>query len=311
LVLSFTLLTLFGIVQLATTAFYQVSADGATFVAAHDTVATYGDPTTSNASAAQSSGTTAFKRIVAGSISVLNPSSSTFETDVSQQVPGISALGNASALTVSSRLVEESTGSTSGQAASNCTIAATTILDGAIAGLPTGTVVPGVNPSSAPIGLISAGALITQTGTSAGFTLSGSPIVSKIGSTYTPIATQLANVTTDLTPVTSFLTALPLGLGTTIEAKLGPALSTIFSQALGGTFNAVSAQSTVSSTLNAVPGIGLLASPIESLLINATGGTNNGLLGSSGPLAAIAGAETALNAADAAATAAACTPAGG
>ena len=153
--------------------------------------------------------------------------------------------------------------------------------------------------------------MITQTGTSAGFTLSGSPIVSKIGSTYTPIATQLANVTTDLTPVTSFLTALPLGLGTTIEAKLGPALSTIFSQALGGTFNAVSAQSTVSSTLNAVPGIGLLASPIESLLINATGGTNNGLLGSSGPLAAIAGAETALNAADAAATAAACTPAGG
>ena len=55
LVVSFTLLILYATIQFATTAFYQISADGATFVAAHDTVQSVGDPTSANQPAAASS----------------------------------------------------------------------------------------------------------------------------------------------------------------------------------------------------------------------------------------------------------------
>jgi hypothetical protein len=303
LTVSFSLLVLYGTVQLATTAFYQISADGASFVGAHDTVAALGSPTAANRSSAVTAAGSSFARIVGSSISVLNPSGSTFETDVSQQVPGISAIGNPAALTVTSRLVEESAGTSSATPAPllNCTQAALNIVNGA-----NNSVL-----SSAPVGLLQSGSLLSQS----------SNVLSLNTGALTTRANLLTGVGTDLTSTVTSLGALPGSLSAlTSTPVLGPILATILTPvqnllstgleaplkaALGGTFNATSSLSTIDAQLTTLitslvgPLLGSLVQPLVSLINGVLTGGGTGLLGANGPLAALNADFTSLNTIDA------------
>lgn len=294
LTVSFTLLVLYGIVQLATTAFYQVSADGAAFVGAHDTVAAVGDPTSANVSSAKSAASVAFSHIVSTSISAVNPSSSTFETDVTQQVPGISAIGNPQALTITSRLVEATSGSSASPSPLfNCTQSALHIVNGANSSV----------ISTASTGLLQATSLLSNAPLSAGgssvLQLNTTALTGRI-TTLSGFSTDLKSSVTDLGLVPSLLGAIPListvlspvtnALGTDLEAPLAAALS--------GTFSSTSALATIDAQLISqvplVAALGLLT-PINALLT--TSGT--GVLASNGPLAALNADAKALQTIDA------------
>ncbi len=304
LVISFTLLVLYGTIQLATTAFYQISADGASFVGAHDTVQSVGDPTSANASNAASSGSSAFEKIITGSISAMNPSSSTFETDVSQQVPGISELGESTPLTISSRLIEASSGTAAPSPISNCAQGAVNLLNGTTSLL-----------SNSPVGLLQGGTL-TNVGSYNG---NASSTVNLNTTALTSRLTALSNVTNALSALVPTLKAVPTLVnslvsipivGSLISPVLTPlttALATDLqapvAQALAGTFSPTSALATINAQLTAqVPSIAsLLATVIDPIVL--TGGTAaTGILGASGPLAQLSSAMSVLKTIDTGAT---------
>ena len=299
LVVSFTLLTLYGTIQLATTALYQMSADGASFVAAHDTVQSVGDPTSANVSTAGSDASNAFQKIVSSSVSALNPSSSTFEADVKQTVPGISALGNASApLTIYSRLIETSAGSAAASPVSNCAQGSLNLIGSGATKL----------LNNVPVGLLQGGTLESVSA------LSGSTTATlNLNTTaLTTRLTALTAVSSSVSSTVSTLKALQVSISTLgslplVGAILAPLVSTLqtnissdlqapLASAFSGTFSATTALTTINTQLlSQVPALGsLLASVIDPLL---TGG-GTGILGSSGPLAALSSATSNLNTID-------------
>jgi hypothetical protein len=288
LVVSFTLLTLYGTIQLATTAFYQMSADGASFVAAHDTVQSVGDPTSANASAAGTTASTAFEKIVKSSVSALNPSASTFEADVTQSVPGITALGNATPLTISSRLIETSAGSATASPLSNCAQGSLNLVGGGATKL----------LNNVPVGLLQGGTLESVSA------LSGSATATMNLNT-TALTTRLSTLNTvssSVSSVVSTLKSLQVSLSTLgslplIGAILAPLVSTLqtnissdlqapVANAFSGTFSATTALTTINSQLTSqVPALGSLLGTVIDPLLTGAGGV--GILGSSGPLASL------------------------
>ncbi len=291
LTVSFTLLVLYGVIQLATTAFYQVSADGASFVGAHDTVASVGNPTSANQSNAASAASVAFSKIVAKSISVVNPNSSTFETDVSQQIPGISALGNPQALTITSRLVEGTAGTASPSPLMNCTQSAFNVVNKA-----NGTVI-----SQASVGLLQANSLLSTvalgSGTGSALSLNTTALTNRVN-LLNGTHTDLSNAVTDLTALPSAINAIPL-VGTLLLPALSNAMQGPVADALAGTFSASSELAAVDAKLAVVPGVtsALINTVINPILTGVTGGT--GILGSNGPLAALTADEKSLQSIDA------------
>jgi hypothetical protein len=279
LTISFTLLVLYATVQLATTAFYQISADGATFVAAHDTVQSVGAPTSANRQAAAASGTEAFKRIVAGSISALNPSSSTFESDVSQQVPGITAVGSGTPLTISSRLIEASAGTASSSPLSNCAQGALNLSNGGTSLL-----------SNLPVGLLQGGTLVSLGA------LNGSP-TSTLNLNTTALTTRLSALNAVSTSLTSTVTSLnttasALKAVTLLAPLITPLLNSLSSDlqapvasAFSGTLSTSSAVTTLNAQLaSQVPLLGSLLALVVDPILTAPA---TGLLSSSGPLASL------------------------
>jgi hypothetical protein len=303
LVISFTLLVLYGTIQLATTAFYQMSADGATFVAAHDTVASVGDPTNANLAAAATSGSGAFDKIVKSSISALNPSSSTFEADVAQQVPGITELGGTLPLTINSRLIEASAGTAAPSPISNCAQGALNVTNG-LTGLIT----------NAPVGLLQGGAL-----TSVG-SFNGAPTstVNLNTAALTSRVAALSNVTTALNGATGLvptlktipslitsLASIPI-VGSILAPILTPLQTAIatdlqgpIAQAMAGTFSATSALATVNSELTSqIPSLGSLLATVIDPIVLTGGSAATGILGANGPLAQLSSAMSALKTID-------------
>jgi len=288
LVVSFTLLTLYGTIQLATTAFYQMAADGASFVAAHDTVQSVGDPTRANASTAGSSASSAFEKIVSSSVSALNPSSSTFEADVKQSVPGITALGNATPLTISSRLIEASAGTATASPLSNCSQGSLNLINGSATKL--------VN--SVPVGLLQGGTLESVAA------LSGSATAT-LNLNTTPVTTRLTALNAVSSSVSSMATTLKalqvsistLGSLPLVGAILAPLVSTLqtdissdlqapVASAFSGTFSQTSALGAINTQLTSqIPALGSLLATVIDPLLTGVGGI--GILGSSGPLASL------------------------
>ncbi len=303
LVISFTLLVLYGTIQLATTAFYQISADGATFVAAHDTVQAVGDPTNANLPAAASSGASAFDKIVKGSISAMNPSSSTFEADVAQQVPGITELGGSLPLTINSRLIEASSGTAAPSPISNCAQGALNVTNG-LTGLIT----------NSPVGLLQGG-MLTNVGS-----YNGSPTSSVNLNTaaLTSRIAALSNVTSALNGATGLvptlktipslinsLTSIPIvgsllaPILTPLQTAIATDLQAPVAQAMSGTFSATNALATINGQLSSqIPSLGSLLATVIDPIVLTGGSAATGILGSNGPLAQLSSAMSALKTID-------------
>jgi hypothetical protein len=109
LVISLVLTVLFGIVEMALIAFFQISADGASFMGAQKSVAFQGGA--ANLASAQQIATGIFSHVAAGEVSVATPlpastSGAVFETDVTKTAPNIGIAGFPHTLPIQSRTVE-------------------------------------------------------------------------------------------------------------------------------------------------------------------------------------------------------------
>jgi hypothetical protein len=109
LVISLVLTVLFGIVEMALIAFFQISADGASFMGAQKSVAFQGGA--ANLTSAQQIATGIFSHVASGEVSVATPlpaatSGALFETDVTKTAPNIGIAGFPHTLPIQSRTVE-------------------------------------------------------------------------------------------------------------------------------------------------------------------------------------------------------------
>jgi hypothetical protein len=313
LVISFALLMLNAVVGLAQLNFMQLSADGATFVASHDVSATTGAPTTADVGGAQSAATGAFKKVLASAISVAVPNKTTFETDVTQNVPGFSTLGLSPAIAVQSRLIEQTSGGAAAGSAGDCILSKTDI--GSATSKTLGPTVALVNGPS----------LVSMTGASGTVTttlnLDTTGAVSR-DALLASAGTALQNVVQSIYSVNATLgiTAGAGPLGTTLTAQiaapLGKALAAQVQNALTGTYSAGSALSTVNSALTtALPQLGLplplggtlLSTVVDPALTNsntvtiagqAGPVTTTGILSTSSPLSTLNGLEQQLTTID-------------
>jgi hypothetical protein len=245
MITAFVLLIVFGVLQLATVTFYQLAADGATFVGSHDTVAQMQSPTTANLSLVRSNIAAVFKQITGSSVAVA-AGSATFETDVSQSVPGISMPLSKSNISVTSRGVESDSGSANPTPISNCVSSSLNI----------GSNPPAQAAASSPlVKLLSGGDMLTTVidpttgqaaiGLSATNLTARLQLVTTIGTQLQTVVVSLKTIQTAVAPVQALLPSLTAPLGTTLSSLLG--------QALGGTYNATTAVTQVtqaSSGLN-------------------------------------------------------------
>ncbi len=262
MITAFVLLIVFGVLQLATVTFYQLAADGASFVGSHDTVAQMQSPTSANLSLVKSNIAAVFKQIGGGSVAVA-ASGSTFETDVNQSVPGISFPLSSSLIAVRSRGVESDSGSSNPTPVSNCITSQLNI----------GSALPAQPAAGVPLmKLLSGGDILTSvtdpvSGQAAiGLTSSNLnarlALLNSVGTQLQTVAVSLKTIQTVIAPIQALLPSLTAPLGTT--------LSSLLTQALGGTYNATSAVTQVTSASNGL-GIGTLLATVIVPLVQAGG----------------------------------------
>jgi hypothetical protein len=102
LVMPLLLMVIYGIIQIALTAFYQISADGASFMGAQKSVAL--DGASASLSSARTIATGIFSHVAASAV---------FEANVSKTAPNIGVPGWANQITIQSRTIEPGVGTAS------------------------------------------------------------------------------------------------------------------------------------------------------------------------------------------------------
>ena len=231
LIMATVLLVLFGFIQVATAEFYQISADGATFVGAHDAVAK--NPTAPAIADAKTSIKAAFSKLVANAAGVTTTAAgkSAFETDVTTTIPGVTGFANGKPITLVSRDVEPMTGAAGSSQKLDCATGAVNV---GATGSTSGTVTAFVTSPPA-----SAMTTVALTGPPA--------LVSGGGTTYMTTTSVTPPELTSLTMIDKYLSdALALGPSLSLSLKggltapfLGPisvALDAQLSKAELGTF---------------------------------------------------------------------------
>jgi len=283
MIAAFVLLIVFGVVQLATVTFYQLAADGASFVGAHDTVAQAQTQGSTNLAMVGSNVARVFNQIAMPSLAA-GWSGSAFETDVDQPVPGITIPIEGAPIAVRSREVEAAAGNPNPTPLPNCI--SSTLNVGS-------TVAAAVPPGSPQVKLLSGNDILT----SVTDPVSGQSAIALTSSNMTArfallneIAGQLKTVAVGLQTIQTALAPVQ-ALTPSATAPLGQTLSTLLSQALTGTYNASSG---VSQTASAASGLGLGTLLTQTLLP---------FVQSGGPLDQLNSSMTALAATDAGATA--------
>ncbi len=116
LVMPLLLMVIYGIIQIALTAFYQISADGASFMGAQKSVAL--DGASASLSSARTIATGIFSHVASGDIGVATPgptstASAVFEANVSKTAPNIGVPGWANQITIQSRTIAPGVGTAS------------------------------------------------------------------------------------------------------------------------------------------------------------------------------------------------------
>jgi hypothetical protein len=107
LVLGLAVTVLYGVVQMALLGFTQISADGAAFVGAHETVAKYGGPTSSNFPYTTTAAKAVFPHLGA-TFAPSIPANGAYETDVTTVAPAV-LTGIFGPTTAKARTIEPST----------------------------------------------------------------------------------------------------------------------------------------------------------------------------------------------------------
>jgi hypothetical protein len=114
LVMPLAMLVLYGLVQISLTTFYQLSADGASFAGAQKSVAL--DGAAASLTTARTIATGLFTHVASADIGVATPgpastASAVFETSVSKTVAGLGVPGFPTTQSIQSRVVEPGVGS--------------------------------------------------------------------------------------------------------------------------------------------------------------------------------------------------------
>jgi Flp pilus assembly protein TadG len=115
LVMPLLILVVYGLIEITLTAFYQLSADGASFMGAQKSVALEGAG--ANLSSARTIATNIFSHVASGDVGVATPgpsstSSAVFETNVSKTIANIGVPGFPQYQAIQSRTIEPGVGST-------------------------------------------------------------------------------------------------------------------------------------------------------------------------------------------------------
>jgi TadE-like protein len=268
LVLSLVLTVLFGIVEMALIAFFQISADGAAFMGAQKSVALEG--VSASLASAQQIATGVFTHVHASEISVATPgptstSSAVFETDVTKSAPNIGLPSFPRSLPIQARTVEPGVASSTSQGPIN-------FCSKTSGGTAAFSIANTVNAATGVTPLVNdaTGAINTSTLTSHVTDLTNL----KIG--LTAVQTSLISLSSTLTTIAS----LPI-VGTLVSGVLNSILSLVqpvLNSALAGTAT-TSQISSLGTSLNT------LLSPIVTLL---------GHLGQSGLASTLTGAVSGL-----------------
>ena len=278
-VIAFVLLLLNATVQLAQLNFMQLAADGASFVASHDTAASKAVPTNADLAAAKTAAAGAFKTVaISGAIGATQK---TFETDINQNVPGFSVLGTSPTVAIQSRQIEATAGGTASTTpASDCVLSKTDIgsstsktLGGPV-GMLNGPMLLGVGNSGVAndlglnvTGLASRQALLDATGnafqqlgqavstvnTALGLTAGSGPLGALTGTLTGPlgnaIAAEVKLAANGTLGASLTLAAFDAQINTSIQTQLGVAappglgtiLGTVVDPVLTPIFNALTA----------------------------------------------------------------------
>jgi hypothetical protein len=193
LVLSLVLTVLFGIVEMALIAFFQISADGAAFMGAEKSVAL--DGVSASLASAQQIATSVFSHVNANEVSVATPgptstSPALFETDVTKTAPNIGLAGFPHSLPIQARTVEPGVASGTSQGPINfCSKtsggSAVFSIANSVNGA-TGSLTPIVNDTT---GAVNASALVSHVNDLQG-------VVSGLGSVQSGLTTLSSTLTT-------------------------------------------------------------------------------------------------------------------
>lgn len=284
LVVGLFLMILYGVVEYAIIGYEQVSADGATFIGAHDTVARFGGPTSANNSYTQTVVRALFSGLRQATVTSV-PNNGSYETDISYPSPpgGLAGLLPSSLDTVSRTIEPSRSVANPNTPVGTCATGAIALANGQTAAVTGGAVNLLQGAVGSTGGLFSLGQASGQTVVN----LSGSSVLTRVA--------LLQNVQTQLQATTLLLSALSAlnvgGLLTPVSATLRPLLD----QALTGTLTQ-GAVTAASSSLSGV--LGLLGALIPGLT-----GALNPLLGGpgGGALMTLSNSVAAVTALDAAA----------
>ena len=232
------LLVVYGIVEIALAAFYQISADGASFVGAQK----FGRPCgcDSSLTSARTIATSIFSHVGSANVGVATPgpsstSSAVFEANVSHRIGTIGVPGFASSLAINSRTIEPGVGSTTSLGPINfCSKAS-----GSSPAFSLANTVNGGAPGVAPIVNESTGAVNLSAMTAHVADLQN-------------VSSGLSSVTAGLNQLNSVLAqvaAIPL-VGSLVQGVLNTALSAtqpVLNAALAGTSSGASIAALTSS----------------------------------------------------------------
>jgi hypothetical protein len=274
LVLSLVMLLLSAAIQSAAAAYTEISADGAAFVSAHGAVQHYAAPNVAAspgiATLAQTIAHNVFNRIRTTDVTVKNPDNASFESTVTESVPGFTLLpGSPATFTITGRDVEaqQPIGPVGGNLLGFQNLPT----------LPGSTKCPSLTGSSSLLG--NTGSTINSTAlTALGSQTSG---LNKVLGDTNGLMTALNSVlggTSFATAITSSVTgALTSSLGGLLSGLLAPATN-----ALTGTSGPVGTAVTnvlQSITTSALAGTAPTASSISSALATALLGPVTSALG--------------------------------